>query len=161
MELFKECLPTEVILLVFLLFLIFIVLLLILPNTFWPKLLNCLFCWCFWHSKSLAIIKLFHVSLMCFSIYANTNINQRSKIIWNPFVRCNGANKYFKLPDLQHKKEAIICFGKKYFNTWHPDPGWREKINLNVYFHTSLWCLKTFKGTTKKCENKNLSLFLF
>ena len=43
-----------------------------------------------------------------------------------------------------------------------------KKIKLNVYFHTSLWCLKrfyeglkglhkTFWGTTKKCENKNLS----
>ena len=42
------------------------------------------------------------------------------------------------------------------------------KINLNFYFHTSLWYLKRFyeglKGlhkifwsTTKKCENKNLS----
>ena len=41
------------------------------------------------------------------------------------------------------------------------------KINLNFYFHTSLWCLegfyeglkglyKTLWGTTKKCENKNL-----
>ena len=25
-----------------------------------------------------------------------------------------------------------------------PDPGRREKINLNSYLHTSLWCLKTF-----------------
>ena len=40
----------------------------------------------------------------------------------------------------------------------------REKINLNFYFHTSLWYLKEFKdlhktfwGTTKKNENKNLS----
>ena len=36
-----------------------------------------------------------------------------------------------------------------------------EKNKLNFYFHTSLWCLKrvleTFRGTTKKCENKNLS----
>ena len=43
------------------------------------------------------------------------------------------------------------------------------KINLNVYFHTSLWCLKrfyedlkglheTFWGTAKKCENKNFKL---
>ena len=35
------------------------------------------------------------------------------------------------------------------------------KIELNLYFHTSLWCLKRFyeglKGTTKKCENKNLT----
>ena len=47
-----------------------------------------------------------------------------------------------------------------------------EKINLNFYFHTSLWCLKkfyeglkgllkTFGDTTKKCENKNLSKSLF
>ena len=43
----------------------------------------------------------------------------------------------------------------------------RKKINLNFSFHTFLWCLKrfyeglkglhkTFWGTTKKCENKNL-----
>ena len=42
------------------------------------------------------------------------------------------------------------------------------KINLSFYIHTHLWCLKkfyevleglhkTFWGTTKKCENKNLS----
>ena len=42
------------------------------------------------------------------------------------------------------------------------------KINLNFYFHTSLWCRKrfheglkglqkTFYGTTKMCENKNWS----
>ena len=35
------------------------------------------------------------------------------------------------------------------------------KIKLNFCFHTFLWCLKglqkTFQGTTKKCENKNLT----
>ena len=42
------------------------------------------------------------------------------------------------------------------------------KIKLNFYFHNSLWCLKsfyedlkglhkTFWGTTKKCENTNLT----
>ena len=55
------------------------------------------------------------------------------------------------------------------FNPFRPDPGRREKINLNFYFHT-LWPLnrffedlkgfhKTFWGTTKKCENKNFSYF--
>ena len=45
------------------------------------------------------------------------------------------------------------------------------KIKLNFYFHTSLWCLErfyesvkglheTFCGTTKKCENKNLTSFV-
>ena len=44
------------------------------------------------------------------------------------------------------------------------------KLNLNCYFHTSLWCLKrfyedlkglhkTFWGTSKKYENKNFSQF--
>ena len=52
-------------------------------------------------------------------------------------------------------------------NPSHPDPGRTEKSNLNFYFRTSLWCLKRFYGfkglhktiwgTTKKCENKNLS----
>ena len=39
------------------------------------------------------------------------------------------------------------------------------KIKLNFYFRTSLWCLKRFyerlrkifQGTTKKCENENLT----
>ena len=30
------------------------------------------------------------------------------------------------------------------FNPSRPDPGRREKINLNFYFHTSLWCLRKF-----------------
>ena len=29
-------------------------------------------------------------------------------------------------------------------NSSRPNPGRREKISLNVYFHTSLWCLKRF-----------------
>ena len=59
-------------------------------------------------------------------------------------------------------------YKKVKINPWRPNPGLKEKINLNVYFHTSLWCLKrfyeglkglhkTFWDTTKKCENKNLS----
>ena len=58
------------------------------------------------------------------------------------------------------------------FNPSRPNPGWREKIKSNFYFHTSLRCLKRFYedlnglhkafwGTTKKCENKNLTSFLF
>ena len=54
------------------------------------------------------------------------------------------------------------------FNPSHPNPRQKEKINLNFYFHTSLWCLKRFLegfkalhktlwSTKKECENKNLS----
>ena len=57
-------------------------------------------------------------------------------------------------------------------NLSRPNPGRREKIKLNFYFHTSLWYLKrfyeglkglrkTFWDTTKKCENKNLTQFSF
>ena len=53
-------------------------------------------------------------------------------------------------------------------NPSRPNPRRREKYKLNFYFHTSLWCLnrcyeglkdlhKTCCGTTKKCENKNLT----
>ena len=30
------------------------------------------------------------------------------------------------------------------FNPSRPNPGRIEKINLNFYFHTTLWCLKKF-----------------
>ena len=30
------------------------------------------------------------------------------------------------------------------FNISCPNPGRREKIKLNFYFHTSFWCLKRF-----------------
>ena len=57
----------------------------------------------------------------------------------------------------------------KTFNPSRSFPGRREKINLKLYFHASLWCLKRFyegfKGlhetwwvTTKECENESLSL---
>ena len=53
-------------------------------------------------------------------------------------------------------------------NPPRPNPEGREKIKLSFYFHTSLWCLKsfyeglkglhkTFLGSTKKCENKDLT----
>ena len=32
-----------------------------------------------------------------------------------------------------------------------------NKVNLYVYFHTSLWCLKRFYEGLKGRENKNLS----
>ena len=58
-------------------------------------------------------------------------------------------------------------FYEYFINYSGPDPRQREKINLNFYFHTSFWCIKRFYdslkdlhnfwGTTKKCENINLS----
>ena len=56
------------------------------------------------------------------------------------------------------------------FKTSHPDHRKREKICMNLYFHSSLWSLKrfckglkdlykTFWGTTKKRDNKYLSWY--
>ena len=75
---------------------------------------------------------------------------------------------------LESEKKWIVGCNLAYFvPIWNiltlpvPDPGRREKINLNFYFYISLWCLqrfyqglkglhKTIWGTEKKCENKNL-----
>ena len=80
---------------------------------------------------------------------------------------------------LRGKVGDLLCFILSYllngqylywlFNPYHPSPGRREKIKLDFYFHTSLWCLerfyeglkglhKTFWGTTKKCEKKKINL---
>ena len=77
--------------------------------------------------------------------------------------RENMGLKYFHITFLfKNIKSGILL------SPFHQNPGQREKNILNFYFHTSLWCLKrfyeglkgphkTFCGTTKKCENKNLS----
>ena len=44
----------------------------------------------------------------------------------------------------QSKKQRFFIKKFKNFNPSRPDPGKREKINLNFYFHTSLWCIKKF-----------------
>ena len=57
----------------------------------------------------------------------------------------------------------IICCNFQLINPSRPNLGRKEKIKLNLYFHTSFWCLKrfyeglkdlhkTFWGTTKKCD---------
>ena len=72
--------------------------------------------------------------------------------------------------NFQVRFESLIYYPFRFILTLK-DPlfseSWIEiKIKLNFYFPTSLWCLKrfheglkglyeTFRGTTKKCENKN------
>ena len=79
--------------------------------------------------------------------------------------------EYLSLSNFSKKWDIVYAMlwpSADIINPSHHAPGRREKINLNLYFHTSLWCLKrfyeglkglhkTFWGTTKKCENKNLS----
>ena len=68
---------------------------------------------------------------------------------------------------IQNGEEAKIMMSAK-INPSRLNHGRREKIKSNFYTHTLLWCLnmffeglndlhKTFSGTTKKCENKNLT----
>ena len=53
--------------------------------------------------------------------------------------------------DLQRIKQHFKVLT---INPFPTDPGRREKFNLDFYFHTSLWCLKSFyedlKGLHKK-----------
>ena len=56
--------------------------------------------------------------------------------------------------ELAHKRKWFLPYKNQYidmqdtnqltgfFNPSHPNPGKREKINLNFYFHTSSKCLK-------------------
>ena len=39
-------------------------------------------------------------------------------------------------------KVVLSCWSC--FNLSRPNHGRREKVDLNLYFHTSLWCLKRF-----------------
>ena len=72
---------------------------------------------------------------------------------------------FVKFIIFQNNKSICACRPQICFNPSRPSPGRKEKINLNFRFYTSLWCLerfyeglnKTFWGTAKKCENKNLS----
>ena len=77
------------------------------------------------------------------------------------------------LPTIKHTANVHgLCSITFIVNPSRPNPRQREKLSLNFYFHTSFWRLKrlyedlkglkdlhkTFWGTTKKCENKNLKL---
>ena len=47
------------------------------------------------------------------------------------------------------------------FNPWRPNPGQKEKNNLNFYFHPFLWCLKRFYEGLKGVKIKILFDFYF
>ena len=46
------------------------------------------------------------------------------------------------------------------FNPSRPDPGQREKIDLNFYFHPFLWCLKRFYAGESVKEKLKLIFIL-
>ena len=53
--------------------------------------------------------------------------------------------------------ERIYLFSAQ-INPSRLDPGRIEKINLNLYFRTTLTAfIKPFEAPPKKCENKDLS----
>ena len=101
-----------------------------------------------------------------FHLTITKELTQRKKSAW---IRKSNNDKHW----LEFLMLVLLAssYQRRIFNPSRPNPGQKEKINLSFYFHTSLWCLKrfykghkglhkTFWGTTK-CENKNLSSFLF
>ena len=69
----------------------------------------------------------------------------------------NKATKFSETRFIQHieqshffekycifKHLSLLFSRKQIINPSHPNPRRREKINLNFYFHTSLWSLRRF-----------------
>ena len=76
--------------------------------------------------------------------------------------------RYHKDAWEQNKAPIHIPYDVTGDNRSRPDLERKEKMNLNFYFRTFLWYLKrfykglrdlhkSFRGTTKKCENKDFS----
>ena len=68
------------------------------------------------------------------------------RLLQNTFgTKCSRMDQVKILKAVFHK----FCLVHSWFTIWsinssRPDPRWREKINLNFCFHTSLWCFKRF-----------------
>ena len=95
------------------------------------------------------------------------NIFSKADMICSEFDSCFRGNKIFNFEIRSYFVKKIIttlsvlCISESCIEI---------TIKLNFYFHTSLWCLKrfyedltrlhkTFWGTIKHCENKNLTYF--
>ena len=111
----------------------------------------------------------------CIRWFLDKNMNLETQSVVKgkkgPVIFNSGNFKLFSL-DRSNNHGAIememvreVLKVESCFNPSRPIPGRREKIKLHFYFHTSLWCFKrfyeglhkTFRGTTKKYENKNLT----
>ena len=79
---------------------------------------------------------------------------------------------FFYIPWKYQKTEGVVILSErlevKLFNRSRPNPGQREKIRLNFYFHISLVVIKALKVFMKPFEApqrsvkiKNLTKFLF
>ena len=91
----------------------------------------------------------------------------KGRFNWTLKIKVEIMTYYWNSEGIVNQVRSMICVHFKVL--LYPsclNPGRREKIKLNFYFHTSLWCLKrfyeglkglhkTFWGTTKKCGNKN------
>ena len=68
-------------------------------------------------------------------------------------VKFGSTNEYQNPSDTTSVQEffLFICLAFHMIKHFPSDPERWEKINLNFYFHTSLWCLKlSYQCTTKK-----------
>ena len=103
-----------------------------------------------------------------YDLYFSKIINKQSVLSLACFFQVHYSRQlrlfWWHLEDHARKKDDV--WKKVYLRTLknpgiYPsrlNPGRSEKINFNLYFHTSLRCLKRFyRLRLKKCENKNLS----
>ena len=71
--------------------------------------------------------------------------------IYEEMAECSVFIQYMVLQEYLYANSKFQKYisSKMILNPSRPNPGRREKINLNFYFHTSLWCLKRFYQSLK------------
>ena len=65
---------------------------------------------------------------------------------------------YFFKTYAENEAGRLISDPLLFFDPFHLNPGRREKIKLNFYFHTSLWCLKRFYEGLKGAHHKQMKI---
>ena len=65
------------------------------------------------------------------------------KIVKRKKILCQAEN-FVCIFSIRFKIQFIQSINEFLYFKVLTDPGRREKINLNFYFHTSLWCLRRF-----------------
>ena len=72
-------------------------------------------------------------------IWVNTFLREFILLVMVTYFYSN-VRRCFQYLEIKGK----LTWKREMLNPCRSDPGRRDKINLNFYFHTSFWCLKSF-----------------
>ena len=119
------------------------------------------------HSITTSCIKMFRC--IQFSIQFTRTLDRRLKLLKRNtlLLRLQGCTQKGKRKFISSVRDFFSCYHRSrsiiilaLFNPPRPNPGRREKIKLNFYFHTSMWCLKKLKPFGAPQEIKFNLLFI-